>query len=582
MSFNLDLLRRLKRLENLVQMVGGIAPSSPATRWTDVAAGTTLSASLLRPNLSCDSSAAQTAITLPTAAQMVNEDGFSFAIKATGSMLSPVIVNAGAGTTLELIQSDPGTFGGATWLAIQGQTVVFKYDKATTSWKAFSSFAGNGAAGTIAFNPGWYAFAEVDIDPQNASGLAKDSNSGAPGAPLLHYAEAQRRWGSTSPVLPVSCVVKFLSSHTDNTDPVIFNPLPALAGTPSLQGAAPTVVTAGVVLGGVTAKNRTLGANSPLIATLGATAVVGQMVINTTAGKSSRAWVMRALGGNSFELSQPMVPVSLATPNAFPAEVNTWANGDTVNLVAPIQVNLVEVSSTMIDPNAGFNNVLQVYQLTVFDPDGVGSSGFYVGGNVFFLEASIQKFWTASQTSPLYFRDLYTNCLLVGSGFAFGSDLAFTGGGFIGSELDFNSCFTGFDGDFVQEAPIGILGGSVTFGFFYSGDAQILLGQNGVSCTPTLATGNYGGHVIYGRAGAGMIISGNTRLVDASGTWVAAITHPSMVTGLTLNGGTVAQTHTNATPDVVTSNVATTPTNADAANGGNMQVWGGASLSKAA
>lgn len=128
------------------------------------------------------------------------------------------------------------------------------------------------------------------------------------------------------------------ASDTDNTDPIYSCGANEKGGSLVIKGGTPTVITSGVVLAGVTAKNRTLGANSPLIATLGATAAVGQMVINTTAGKSSRAWVVRSLGANSFELSQPLAPASLATPSAAPAEVDTWANTDTVNLVAPIQV----------------------------------------------------------------------------------------------------------------------------------------------------------------------------------------------------------------------------------------------------
>ena len=70
--------------------------------WTDVAAGTTLSASFARPNLAFDTSGAQSNVTLPTAAQMASADGFVFTIRLTGNTtVTPVIVNAGAGTTIE-------------------------------------------------------------------------------------------------------------------------------------------------------------------------------------------------------------------------------------------------------------------------------------------------------------------------------------------------------------------------------------------------------------------------------------------------------------------------------------------------
>lgn len=75
--------------------------------------------------------------------------------------------------------------------------------------------------------PNWY------IDPANTTGCAADTNTctsatcaGAGTGPCATYAEiVVHRWGTTAPTLAQNTTVSFLSSHSDNSDPVILAPI---------------------------------------------------------------------------------------------------------------------------------------------------------------------------------------------------------------------------------------------------------------------------------------------------------------------------------------------------------------------
>jgi hypothetical protein len=292
--------------------------------WTDVAAGTTLAASLSKPNLAFDTSAAQSNVTLPTAAQMANADGFQFLVKCTGNMLSPVIVNAGAGTTVELLNA-PGTFGASTWLPIQGQSAFFKYDKATTQWKVWCGYAGTGAEGTPAYNPGWYARTIVQWDPSGANG-GLDTNTGAIGSPVLTWAEVVRRYGGTGVKTAFGQSVQFqkLSAQVAGVDPVGMTWQPSGGGTISMVDTL-VVKTAAFVGGAVTARVQATGTRWA-VAGFPAGTAAGDYVFNQT--RNSYAPV--DVGGVTPIFAQPLSAALVTTPGIPTlSEDNTWANGDT-------------------------------------------------------------------------------------------------------------------------------------------------------------------------------------------------------------------------------------------------------------
>jgi hypothetical protein len=308
-------------------LASGASPAS-IIPWTAVAAGTALAASLAKPNLAADSSGAQSTITLPTAAAMASSDGYEFTIKATGNMVSPVIVTAGAGATIELLNA-PGTFGASTWLPIQGQGVVFKYDLGTTTWKVRASSEGSGAPGMPAYNPGWYARTTVQWDPGNASGTALDSNTGAAGSALLTWGEIVRRYGATDPQFNYAqiCTYTMASAQPAGADPVFF--------TPKLSGGGQAVLdcSSGLVANGVpfspatvTLKNQATGQVTQLN-TVPAGVVAKNLLKNVT--QNSWAFVDAVVAGPNAKMTQPLTNALLTTPgNPTLAIAANWLNTD--------------------------------------------------------------------------------------------------------------------------------------------------------------------------------------------------------------------------------------------------------------
>ncbi len=430
----------------------------------------------------------------------------------------------------------------------------------------------------------WY------IDPANSSAAASDNNSGlTSGAPLLTFKGLISKWGgTTSPTLRQSTNVTFLSSHTDNTDPVILDVLLGNGANFTLQGTTPTTVSTGVVLSGTTAKSRTAGSNSLLITTLGSSGAAGQLVQNTTVGKTSRAWSYKSLGGNSFSMTQPLVLITPpTTAGSGPAEVDTWANTDTVNLLHPISINIAKVSASQLDPNGGFNNQLYVYQCTVLDPVSVGSSLLEIKTNVQFTECAIQRYLSL-QGGGAYGRG-FANCLILGGGLATTSgtttnnDPFIVAGALVASTFGTNMNGVAlFDGDVII-GDILTLGNGGAFGCCYL-DAQVTVGGNS-----TVGSSDYNGFVgvVYGSGANTINLQGTSRMANLHGTFVPVLTAPGLITGVKLNGSATGHSVIPGSPDVFNGGIATTPANLDATAGasgfgGTAFNFGGASISNVA
>lgn len=238
-------------------------------------------------------------------------------------------------------------------------------------------------------DPFWLGQTVWFIDPQNVSGTASDENPGTSNLlPLRTWNKGvAARYGTLTPQLTQSTTWSFMSSHTDLTDPVLFAPFMLQGAVPTLQGVATAPVASGI-LGGVVARNKATA--TLLQANVGAVGTaVGVQVVNTTAGKSSKAWLYKNVAGNVWSLTQPLTPA--APPISFtpiPTEVNTWANGDTFDLHVPVAVNVGYLNPQLIDVNGGFTNNFQLYQLTTFQ-SGFGSTIF--GANITTSECNMQR-----------------------------------------------------------------------------------------------------------------------------------------------------------------------------------------------
>lgn len=301
-----------------------------------------------------------------------------------------------------------------------------------------------------AVNPYWQQATWV-IDPANSTGLASDGNTGLDAThPLLTWGEVLARWGTDKPRIAQNTTVTFLSSQAGPTDLIYCSPF-LLNCTFVIQGqlgAAQQIATG--VLASVTAKNRAtpqlLQANS------GATAI-NQLVVNAT--HPSRAWSSIAIGGGVFAMSQPIVPVTVPSVVTSGTEVDTWANGDSVTVYAPMQVFVGEIRPKPVGYSAGFTNAsLQVYQLQIaLTTGGVGEGCSFFNAMVSFVDCLV--------SNPCQIDEVGISGL--GSGHADSIFSEYMGGsvegtqGFIAGRFDFGRVR---NAQFVADIIVGIGAGS--------------------------------------------------------------------------------------------------------------------------
>lgn len=233
------------------------------------------------------------------------------------------------------------------------------------------------------------------IDPANSTGLASDDNTGLDAThPVLTYnGGVVAKWGTVTPYLRQDTTITWLSSQTDDTDPVVFTPVmtSCLAILQGQLGAAQLLGSG--VLAAVVSKNRATA--QILTADLGAAFPVGSLIENTTGGKSSFAWVYKNTVGTTYEISQPITPATPpfgASAASALAEVDTWANGDTFSVYAPTSVNIVNVDTTIAEyfpgPSSDFPASLELYHMTLWSSNGAGDSDTFIGSDVTILECA--------------------------------------------------------------------------------------------------------------------------------------------------------------------------------------------------
>jgi hypothetical protein len=233
---------------------------------------------------------------------------------------------------------------------------------------------------------------DLFIDPANASGAASDNNACTSAtAACSTYAGLAAQWGTYSPRLRQNTTITFLSSHTDNSDPVYLTPYLENGAFLSIQG----VLGAAQQVGSGTIqvsqqKNRPLG--QLLEVTLPSGTAVGNLVVNAT--KSSRAWVYKNVAGNTWSISQPIQAIPVPMTTFLPLEDDTWASGDAVTVYTPVAVNLAKAAPNVTDflPNSS-QFPLIFYQLSIYDPAGAGKDDILVSSNSasYFIESAVQR-----------------------------------------------------------------------------------------------------------------------------------------------------------------------------------------------
>lgn len=434
--------------------------------------------------------------------------------------------------------------------------------------------------------PAWF------VDPSGANG-GSDANAGtSAAAPLKTWARLQALWGTSSPVLRQTTTVTFLSSHVDNTDPVVWTPLLVGNGCAVLQGANPVPVP--TVFTRSAARNRAAGANSLLAGSFSVgVPAAGLLVQNLAAGKSSRAWIYKSVGGGNFAMTQPLAPQTPPFPaGATLAQVNTWATGDAVQLLTPIAVNVVEFVPTLADfVLPSFLNCGFLYQLTLFDPQGAGTDNVFLGCLVKIFECNTQRTIVVSGAPGQPLAGFALQCINDfnnGGMVAVANGVQSFGGCITNAATQAGSTWGGGAGQHVWDDDF-ILGGFATCPLggavgpiFLDTGGGIIVNNGDLLCSANAGSGIAA--IVYGAGASTFLMRGTSRLCNTTGnTFVATLTAPGTITGVNLNGGTAAHSVISGAPDVFNGGIATTPANLDAAAGaagfgGLAFVPGGASI----
>jgi hypothetical protein len=244
------------------------------------------------------------------------------------------------------------------------------------------------SSGSVSTPPSW-SVPFWAVDPQKAvsGACASDSNSCTSATcvssgigPCLTYGTIVQRWGTPCPQLAQVTQVEFMSGHTTDADPAnlcAFSKAPAY-----LEVFAATPATCTATLSNVTAKNRATG--QLLQAQAGSCFTGGDlMVVNTT--HPAVAWTFQLISGSIYSLTEP------ANNNSY-VSVDSWANGDTVQVGAATNINVRSLATqgSAIIPGFGFS--MWVHDITLWAPhtgpkDGLSASG---NGIIYMDEVAVQ------------------------------------------------------------------------------------------------------------------------------------------------------------------------------------------------
>jgi hypothetical protein len=433
----------------------------------------------------------------------------------------------------------------------------------------------------------WY------IDPANSTGNARDVNFGAdPQHPVLSYSGGvAAKWGTTAPTFRnMTVTLIWMSSQpTDSVDPVVFTPYTENAQV-IIQGTQ-TVLFSGT-LAGVISKNRATA--QILTANLGFNAPIGTLVKNTTVGKVSYAFIFQLVSGTTYLLSQPLEPQTIPV-STFPTivEVDTWADGDTFEIVATSAANISVLDVTPVQyivDGGAFPEPLQLYQITAESADGTAfDNNMLFGLQIAFVETTFNIIPTAFPSGAYDEPGLFINCSCttgVSAMGVYGGEISYFAGFIFQNGLN-SGCSWSFDFDAILSSTDGfsfVIGAPA----ISTGESETIAGQ-GLLCilgtvyaslttsfTPVSAFSSES--ILWGSGTLDSI--GSARIAYDAGDAVATFLNTG---GLKLNG------QTSANPFQPSSGtwepaIAITPAHLDAAFGvagfGGLAVnVGGASIS---
>lgn len=238
-------------------------------------------------------------------------------------------------------------------------------------------------------NPVW-SVPEWDVNFSTGSDLNAGTTSGAP---LKTLQELIARWGTSCPQISTTVAIHYHASDTTNWSLLC----PQIVNGGGLWIIGDTTTLASGTLGTVTAKDRTRAVKPELQADLGSAAsfAVGHMVVNSTRS-SSVAWG-DSVSGTVVTLTQPMAanaPAAGTHPASFPAEIDTWASGDSFTVVQPTQAMFSRLTPASASGDASQDTIFTfVEDMEVFDPLATSSfSQLHTSTEVLYAQSRVDPY----------------------------------------------------------------------------------------------------------------------------------------------------------------------------------------------
>jgi hypothetical protein len=266
-------------------------------------------------------------------------------------------------------------------------------------------------------SPASWAVSQWYIDPQNSTGMASDANAGTTqAAPLKTWAGLVAKWGTNAPTLRQTTTVTFLSSHTDDSDPVLCNPL--LTNGASLVFTGTSTVLHSGTLSGVVAKNRATPQLWQVNLGVDPTPYVGVALFHDkTTG--AYCFIRRVVSGDLCELTQPLSLGGTAGGGFGVGAVNyldTIADGDEYEILSLQQINFNSLLCTVGVFNASFNNGIWLENCVGFDPGGFASaSNLDIGYTLQAAQVIFQRtLSTPNGDNTVSFDKYFENCWFAG------------------------------------------------------------------------------------------------------------------------------------------------------------------------
>lgn len=398
--------------------------------------------------------------------------------------------------------------------------------------------------------PAWF------VDPVAGNDAATGTTALAP---LKHYSELVRRWGTIAPLLTQNTTIEFLSDQTATSDPVAFlgqaGADGASQGVLMIKGQLVAQLPSSTITT-LTAQNRATGQKWQIRDTSLPTenfwaTYVGFLVHDTTA--DAWFWIDSNLGNKTATISEPLQ--SATGGNSAPARV-AIANGDSYIIYAPTRVNLVRNAGRAA---SGYTCNVQHIDCT-FDAGGETVLDSFLN----LIECKFGNFVEGSKDAA----STYSNCFIQGGINTSGAIL----GGVINAELAVTGQLV-LDGDvLVNAGPISIIDDLIVGAAYFANTVDVPnLTSLGANVGSLFISNNafYGLAAIWGPAAINAHVGGDLGYL---GTAVGAFLNAG---GLTLDGVAIASSY-DLTTGIWTPGIAVTPAKLDQAVGGILGGFGGA------